>query len=413
MYGLSDNLFAIITSSENIRQAYFDLVKKFEAKSKGRTYRGLDGVKLRSLDYVSKDIFPRIQVEMKNFTPLTPAYGMGIPKKNGGKRNIYIYSIVDRIKAEAIYRVLEPIFDKHFSPFLFSYRASHPSYYAARSAVRRYKRYFGTDHVLVADIASYADTIDHEILVQKLKKAGLDEKTLKLINLFIDARSYEDGAIVSRAGKAILTGSPLYALLANFYMDDFDKWAGKKVALYRRVGDDIIAFDQNAEKVRALHEELLKVTKQLKISVNTQKGRLIRSDEPFNFLGYAFRDGKIGYDASSVEKIVASWKKVIGSSRMRTPSARVKIVQKLFQGESNMRHEFQQLIDQKVLVDDTDQVKALSERFIELVTRFIQGRSTPKNRRLIAPLFQDVHMPTLFSLYRQKHFSPTHEYTSH
>jgi hypothetical protein len=405
---LPKNLFEDITSIDNIKKAYLELVRKFDLDIKSGRYRGIDGVKMNTMDFVSADILSEIEKEMKQLKKLCPAYMALIPKKNGKKRKIYVYPIRERIKAEAIYRVLLPFFDAYFSPFLFSYRSSHPSYYAARSTVRRYKRYYGENCVLVTDISDYADTIDHEILMKKLSLLNMDKNTLALLELFIKTDAFEDGKRIVRP-RGVLTGTPLYALLSNFYMDDFDKWAGKAAAFYRRVGDDIIVMDKDAEKVRRINEKLSKTATSLKLKLNRDKARLIKDTDEFKFLGYAFRNGKVGFDESSRNKAIEGWKKQIYGFRTKKTSAKIKHVRNLsVVGTHNLNNQFKQLIDQKKLVDDTVQIKEFSERFFQITTSYVKGRYTPKNRRITARDLQKTKVPSLFKEYVKMRYPTKH-----
>jgi len=98
----------------------------------------------------------------------------------------------------------------------FSYRKSKPSYYAARSAVRRYKRRFGTDNLLLIDFAAYSDFIDHNILIKKLEDLNFTSKVIDLLKLFIDVKVFNQNR---KPGQdyGLMQGVPLIALFANIY----------------------------------------------------------------------------------------------------------------------------------------------------------------------------------------------------
>jgi hypothetical protein len=408
-----NDTFDSIIDLENIRKAYLDLVLKFDKVSKSMRYRGVDGIKMSTLDFISEDILTSIRSEMIAGKKISPAYMATIPKKNGKKRKIYVYSVKERIKAEAIYRVLWPIFDTYFSPYLFSYRSSHPSYYAAKSAVRRYKRFYGENHVLVTDISNYADTIDHSILLKKLTELGIDMKTLELLELFIKTDTIENGSLIRRP-MGVLTGTPLYAILSNFYMDEFDKWAGKKVAFYRRVGDDIIAMDKNEQRIREVSDRLTETVRLLKLELNKDKARLIKDTEEFKFLGYSFKNKKIGFDESSMNKALTSWKKSVGHKRNRSDAKKIRHVRSLsrFNSKKNIHDQFDQLIKQKILVDDTEQIKEFSERHFKVLTSFFKGSYSPKKRRVTKGLLSKTEVPSLFKSYIKIRYPKKHAATS-
>jgi len=401
IYKQNKNIFKEIVSLSNLEKAYLDIVEKFEKESKSFRYRGCDGTRLNEIDSNSKKIIKEIRKELLEFKTLQPAYKTLIPKKNGKKRGVYVYSVKDRIKAEAIYRVLIPLFDEYFSPFLFSYRSSHPSHYAARSAVRRYKRYYGENFVLVADISSYSETINHNILIEKLKKVGLDTETIKLLKLFIKTKVLEDGEIVNREA-GFLTGTPLYALLSNFYMDEFDKVAGKYVSFYRRVGDDVIAMDKSKEKIEKLQNTLLETTKKLKIKLNNEKGSLVKDTEEFKFLGYRFKNKKISFDNSSKNKIISAWKSsMIPNKKIKESDKKKKIKKILYSKNENIKNQFKQIIHQKKLVDDHEQIKEISDEFFNIVTKYLKNSRIPKSRRLSKENIKNLKIKSLYNYYKE------------
>lgn len=398
------DLYDNIIDPDNIRQAYFDVVKKFDENQKTKRYYGIDGVKLNNLNYLSLDILEQIRADMISFSPITPAYMIAIPKKTGATRDIYVYTIKERIKAEAIYRIVEPVFDAYVSPFLFSYRKSHPSYFAARSAIRRYKRYFGQNYVLVADLSDYTDSMDHDMLYNKISLLGLDEKTEKLIKLFISAETMEYGLIKNRS-KGLMTGTPLSGLLSNLFMDEFDKWAGKYIAFYRRVGDDMIAMDKNADKVKQVYERLIETVKYSKLKLNTKKVRFIKDLETFDFLGYRFSGSKISFDPSAINKAISKWKAELKRYPGNVLNKKLKHFKLVFYEDGNtLENQFNQVIKQKILVDDQFQVREFSDRFYKMLTSYFFGFYSEKNRRELSILMKKSHIISLYEHYNKIHF---------
>ncbi len=403
---MKSSFFNQITDPVNIRAAYFDLARKFDEDSKTDRYRGIDGLNIPDLDFTSEDVIKEIHAEMIAFREIAPAYLATTPKKDGKKRSISIYPIKERIKAEAIYRVLEPFFDRYFSDFLFSYRTSHPSYYAARSTVRRYKRYYGQNHVLVTDFVNYGDSIDHDILLDKIRSLEFDDKTVKLLELFIKTKVHENGKLIVRP-CGVLSGTPLCPLLSNFYMDAFDKWAGKSVAFYRRVGDDMIAMDKDTGKIQKLHAKLLETVKMLNLQINQKKAALIKDTEPFKFLGYRFHDGVVGFDESSISKAKAKWKKELSRIPGCKKGMSKKAIAAKIRGFRNMKRRptrspddtFGNIIKQKMLVDDTRQVKKFSDSMAGKLASFLFGYDTPQKRQQAARIIKDSRTRSLFEQY--------------
>jgi retron-type reverse transcriptase len=395
--------FDQITDIKNIRLAYFDFVKKFDEDIKSKKYRGVDGLTLNSLDFSSEELFKEIQAEMKSFREISPAYLVNIPKKSGKNRRIFVYPVKERIKAEAVYRVIQPFFDRYLSDYLFSYRSSHPSYFAARSTVRRYKRYYGENYVFVTDVADYTDSIDHSVLLKKLESLGLDKGIRKLLELFIKVGVHINGNLVKES-RGIITGIPIGGVLANFFLDDFDKWAGKSVAFYRRVGDDIIAMDKDIKKINEIRSGFIETMKSLKLSANEDKSTIIRDIEPFKFLGYRFSDGLIGFDTGSIKRAKNKWNGDLKMIRGKDGDARIKSLVRLSRNKIiSPNYEFERIMSQKILVDDTKQIKSFSNSLISSLTSSLFGYSNSNKKHLAMGVLKSMNTDTLFKQYQQIH----------
>lgn len=401
---LGDNLYNEIVDLKNIEGAYFDLISIFDNQSKSSRYNSLDGVKLNDLDYWSEGAIKQVQKELKTHTPLQPLYNFWIPKKNFDKRQLYLYSIKDRIKAQAIARVLEPIIEKQLSPWLFSYRSSHPSYYAGRSVARRYIRYYPKDFVLVTDISDYFYSIDKDILILKLRQLGLSEKVMDLLLLFIKTKVYKNGEIFE-IPVGVCAGTPLVVLFGNLYLNDLDHYLGSKVSLYRRVGDDIILFDPNLEKLQNLNLYINEEVKKLKLTIKPSKTKLIKTSQPFNFLGYRFFDKKIGSEASFIRKKGKEWKRDLSKYPGTILSRKLVHFKKcLFTKPNNFHNQFQQIVLEKSLASYDEDFKKLFKVFLRVLTVYFFGKYTPRNRRLLDSLLKGIPIESIHKYYLKTHY---------
>jgi RNA-directed DNA polymerase len=93
-----------------------------------------------------------------------------------------------------------------------------------------------------------------------------------------------------RVRKGILQGSPISPLLANIYLNNFDKsLTNQGLRPVRYCDDFVITCKNQAEAENALaiaSRELGKV----KLSLHPDKTRIIKPDEMFEFLGYRFAE---------------------------------------------------------------------------------------------------------------------------
>ncbi len=395
-------MFKEILKKENIQAAYFDLVAKFDEESKSSKYSGIDALCLNDFNINSAKILRKIRRELIELKPLTSAIEFIIPKKRGGERKIYIYTVQDRIKAQAIFRILEPFFGEQYSSFLFSYRSSHPSYYAAKSVVKRYKKHFGQDNIFCADISDYTESIEKGILIQKLKDLGLEKGVLELLNLFINNSIVSDGKI-KYWNKGVVQGVPVITFFANIYLNDLDKYVGKKVSFYRRVGDDFIVFDKDVQKVKEIREFILKEVKELGLNISKHKTKLIKSNEDFTFLGYDFHNNKISINKFSIDKTIGLWKRKLKYYNVGDKKKVSRLKKILYQDQNCIHNQFIEFISSYRQVNDKKQIKALSEKFFRLLTKYFFKTYSSRNQRLTKDILKGIRIPSLYQYFLDFH----------
>ena len=105
-----------ILSKENMTLAY-----KSVKANKGAS--GVDGISMEEIDeYLKRNwVEIREQIRKRKYKP-QPVKRVEIPKPNGGKRNLGIPTIIDRIIEQAIAQKLTPIAEPHFSDNSYGFR---------------------------------------------------------------------------------------------------------------------------------------------------------------------------------------------------------------------------------------------------------------------------------------------------
>jgi hypothetical protein len=401
------NIIHKITNLDNIKNAYLDLISILSEKNKIHSYAGIDSLHLSDININSIDVLKQIQNEMLNYEKILAAKCIYIPKSNGELRDIYIYSIKDRIKAQAVYRILEPIFERHYSSYLFSYRPNYSSYLAIRSVVRRYKKNYQKDYLGLIDISNYSYDIDHEILLKKIKKLNLDPSTMKLLKLFIKTEILKDGKLYTPTTGPI-TGLPLAALFCNIYLNDIDKYIGKRVSLYKRVGDDLIMLDKNKDKLWSIFQTAKEEISKLQLNIKEQKSQFISANQKFTFLGYTFKGGIISLPSSYCKKFIQKMSSSILNNQLKNEVVKIKRLNQLFYNKEiiNINQQMQNLALQKKFVNDYDQLKKLDYEMVKITCRYFFKRYNPKNARLLKNILKKnkLVIPSFFKfIIKQQH----------
>ncbi len=145
----------------------------------------------------------------------------------------------------------------------------------------------GYRYAVDADIDSYFDNIDHQLLRGKLARLFTDGKLLRLFNKWIAAEVY-DGKSVYRLEKGIPQGSVVSPHLANLFLDELDETLigfGLKLVRY---ADDFLVLCKTAGEARDAVELSDMLLQDMKLDLNPLKTKIVSFDQGFKFLGAVF-----------------------------------------------------------------------------------------------------------------------------
>lgn len=205
-------LLEAILYKDNFNRAY----KRVKA-NKGAP--GIDGMTIEeALSYLKehqRELTDRIY--RGKYTP-SPVRRVEIPKPDGGVRKLGIPTVIDRTLQQAITQQLVPIYEPLFADGSYGYRPNR----SAKDAVLKVKEYAeqGYTFAVVLDLSKYFDTLNHEILINLLRKNVEDERVVQLIKRYLKSGVMEDGVVIDTE-EGSPQGGNLSPLLANVYLSVF------------------------------------------------------------------------------------------------------------------------------------------------------------------------------------------------
>jgi RNA-directed DNA polymerase len=283
--GTGSALLLAALTRENLQRAF----KRVRA-NKGAA--GVDGLDIAQTAHQLVTAWPMIREQLLSGTYRpNPVRRVTIPKPEGGERELGIPTVTDRLIQQAMLQVLQPILDPTFSEHSHGFRPgrrAHDAVLAAQSYVHSGRRV-----VVDVDLEKFFDRVNHDILIDRLRKRIDDAGMIRLIRAYLNSGIMSDGVVQERY-QGTPQGGPLSPLLANVMLDEVDKELERRGHCFVRYADDCNVYVRSqkaGERVMAL---LRQCYAKLRLKVNETKSAVARVSGR-KFLGYSlwFAKGEV------------------------------------------------------------------------------------------------------------------------
>lgn len=192
-------------------------------------------------------------------------------------RTICAASFRERIIHHAIINICQPHFDRTLIDSTYATRKGKGVYAALTKAKEVLSKY---PYTVKLDFRKYYDSIDHDILKQKLRRLFKDQWLLNLFDKIID--SYE-----KEHGKGLPIGNLTSQYFANHYLSLLDHKAKERwdVPVYIRYMDDILMAGADKESISYAVNEMISFShNELRLTLKPPIYR--KSKDGQTFLGY-------------------------------------------------------------------------------------------------------------------------------
>ena len=144
-----------------------------------------------------------------------------------------------------------------------------------------------SSYIAEVDLSKYFDTLNHELLMELLRKQIHDKRVTGLIKKYLKAGVMENG-VTTKTKEGSPQGGPLSPLLANIYLNEFDQEMARRGVKMVRYADDIVVVTKSKRAAEHMLESCRKFLEgKLKLTMNLQKSKVVSlfSIRNFKFLG--------------------------------------------------------------------------------------------------------------------------------
>ena len=292
---LTVNLMEQVCDPKNLLRAY-----RRVRSNKGKP--GVDGMTVHELlDWLRENVAVLTASLRDGTYQPRLVRGVQLQKPDGGKRQLGIPVVVDRMVQQAILQVLEPIIDPTFSNSSYGFRPGRSTHMALEQA-RKYVSQEGRRFVVDLDLEKFFDRVNHDILMSRVARRIGDKRLLRIIRRFLRAGLMQDGVCVARE-EGTPQGGPLSPLLANLLLDDLDQVLDSRGHHYCRYADDCNIYVRSlAAGQRVMASVTRFLEEKLKLRVNREKSAVAAVGER-KFLGHRLLlNGKLGIAPKSVKR---------------------------------------------------------------------------------------------------------------
>ncbi len=336
---------------------------------------GIDGFSVFQFEADIKNHLDNLlgELESKTWNP-EPYLRIEIPKNETEKRKLGLLSIKDKIVQQAIKNLIEPRFERQFLNNSYAYRPDKGHTKAIRRVMSEIVKKKNS-WIVQLDIDDYFDTINHDILFNRIKSIIKEDEIIRLIELSVKMGIVSKQLKWTANSQGVPQGAVLSPLLANFYLHPFDQFVTSKTESYIRYADDFLIICENKGHAEDLFDKTSEFLK-TRLLLRLNEPIICEKSQGVEFLGVFVNDKGIRISEEKKAKL----RERIQSIEFHKGAFTAKSLETL----NGIRHYYAKLLPQELL---TPLDEILKEKVKSLISKeFIQFPNKTILQKALFPL---------------------------
>jgi group II intron reverse transcriptase/maturase len=290
-------LYEQVTSKRALRAAWHRVRKR-------RPVPGADSVTVEIFEAEADTYLEALQAEILggHYAP-QPLRRILLRKEGGGERPVALPSLRDRIVQDALLHALRLPIDRVLGQGAHAYRPGRSAISALEVVQEGLSG--GVGWIFKGDIATFFDTLDHDLLRARLEETLDDALVVDLVmrcvtGLVLDEMSLWDNRVGTPQGLSL---SPL---LSNLYMVPFDREMHVAGLNLVRYADDFVVLCATREQADRAEQTARDLLAGLRLRPKEEKWSVVSVSDGFVFLGFHFDNRGRGPSRKAVTAL--SWR---------------------------------------------------------------------------------------------------------
>ncbi len=226
---------------------------------------------------------------------------------------------------------MEPLIDPCFSSNSYGFRPGRNQRQAVEAAREIVCR--GKEYVVDIDLSKFFDRVNHDRLIERLKRFIDDRRILRIIGITLRSGVMIDG-VVEPTEEGTTQGSPLSPLLSNVVLDELDKELESRGLEFCRFADDCNIFVGSKKAAERVMSSISKyIEKKLRLRINQEKSKIALS-KYVKFLGMTIIAETLAISRQSLQRAMEKIKELTPRGTHRNIDQTMREINKWYAGWS-------------------------------------------------------------------------------